>query len=42
MLTPKHTIWDESQMPYKDNLILLQTNIPAKNFKLFNIFIEER
>ncbi len=41
MLTPKHTIWDESQMPYKGNLILLQTNFTAIKFSLFNIFLEE-
>jgi len=39
MLTPKHTIWDESQMPYKGNLILLQTNYSVINFKLFDKFI---
>jgi hypothetical protein len=41
MLTPKHTIWDESQMPYKGNLFLLQTNFPAIKFRLFNIFLEK-
>lgn len=31
MLTPKHTIWDESQMPYKNSEILEQKN----NIELF-------